>query len=77
MPPFTALLSNSPLEVFGDHRPTLGAILVYQVNDLHKHHQKRHIKRTVFISTSENYNPNSAAYCGSVLCRVSSYERME
>lgn len=37
MPPFAALLSNPPLEVLSDHGPTLGAILVYQVNNLHKH----------------------------------------
>lgn len=42
VPPFTALLSNPPLEVFGDHRPTLGAILVYQVNNLHKYRQRRY-----------------------------------
>lgn len=37
MPPFAALLSNPSLEVFSNHGPTLGAILVYQVNNLHKH----------------------------------------
>lgn len=43
VPPLTALLSNPPLEVLGDHWPTLRAVLVYQVNNLHKYHQRRYL----------------------------------
>lgn len=56
MPPFTALLSNPSLEVLSDHRPTLGAILVHQINNLRKY--------LVLV----NYNKYTAAY--SVLCHV-------
>lgn len=39
VPSLTALLPNPSLEVLGDYRPTFGAVLLHQVNDLHKHQQ--------------------------------------
>lgn len=46
VPPFTALLPNSSLEVLCNHRPALGAILVNQVNNL-----PNPIRRGTFINT--------------------------
>lgn len=39
VPSFAALLPNPSLEVLGNDRPTFGAVLLYQVDDLREHQE--------------------------------------